>query len=50
MQLSVNDITVQVADGASVLDAVKAAGAVVPTLCYDERLTPRGRAGSAWSA
>ena len=42
MRLSVNDIAVEVADGATVLDAVRAAGAVVPTLCYDERLTPQG--------
>ncbi|MET8311849.1 formate dehydrogenase subunit alpha [Micromonospora sp. NPDC005173] len=42
MELSVNDVSVEVADGASVLDAVKAAGAVVPTLCYDERLSPQG--------
>ncbi|NYF60006.1 formate dehydrogenase subunit alpha [Micromonospora purpureochromogenes] len=42
MRLSVNDVSVEVAGGASVLDAVKAAGAVVPTLCYDERLTPQG--------
>ncbi|SIR31965.1 formate dehydrogenase subunit alpha [Micromonospora avicenniae] len=42
MRLSVDDIGVEVAEGATVLDAVRAAGVVVPTLCYDERLTPQG--------
>ncbi|MEO3773097.1 formate dehydrogenase subunit alpha [Micromonospora sp. B9E7] len=42
MRLSVDDIAVEVADTATVLDAVRAAGVVVPTLCYDERLTPQG--------
>ncbi|WP_422733145.1 formate dehydrogenase subunit alpha [Micromonospora sp. WMMD558] len=42
MRLSVDTIGVEVGAGATVLDAVRAAGAVVPTLCYDERLTPQG--------
>jgi len=42
MRLSVNDITVEVPADATVLDAVRAAGAVVPTLCFDKRLSPQG--------
>ncbi|MEV6370439.1 formate dehydrogenase subunit alpha [Micromonospora musae] len=42
MRVTVDRVGVEVADGATVLDATRAAGAVVPTLCYDERLTPQG--------
>ncbi|MDM4721897.1 formate dehydrogenase subunit alpha [Micromonospora sp. WMMA1363] len=42
MRLSVNGVAVEVAERATVLDAVRAAGAMLPTLCYDERLTPQG--------
>ena len=33
---------VEVGDGATLLDAIHAAGASVPTLCWDERLRPYG--------
>jgi formate dehydrogenase major subunit len=42
MRLSVDDVPVEVADQATVLDAARAAGSAVPTLCFDERLTPQG--------
>lgn len=42
MRVSVDNIDIEVAAGATVLDAVRTAGAVVPTLCFDERLTPQG--------
>ncbi|MFI7604474.1 formate dehydrogenase subunit alpha [Micromonospora sp. NPDC049366] len=42
MRVSVDGVGVEVAVGATVLDAVRAAGVAVPTLCYDERLTPQG--------
>lgn len=42
MLLWVGDTAVDVADGATVLDAVVAAGAYMPALCYDERLSPQG--------
>ncbi|MFD1546070.1 formate dehydrogenase subunit alpha [Nonomuraea guangzhouensis] len=42
MRVRVDGVTAQVADGASVLDAVRAAGGELPTLCNDDRLTPVG--------
>jgi formate dehydrogenase major subunit len=42
MELSVDGRQVTVPDGASVLDAVTAAGAHVSTLCHDDRLSPVG--------
>jgi formate dehydrogenase major subunit len=39
-QVFVDGIPVEVAAGATVLDAVRAAGQSVPTLCHDDRLTP----------
>ncbi|HEX7746312.1 MAG TPA: molybdopterin-dependent oxidoreductase, partial [Micromonosporaceae bacterium] len=42
MRLRVDGVTVELADGASLLDATHAAGARVPSLCYDERLSPAG--------
>ncbi|MGH3390682.1 MAG: molybdopterin-dependent oxidoreductase, partial [Actinomadura sp.] len=42
MRLQVGDIAVDVTEDATVLDAVGAAAAYVPTLCHDERLSPQG--------
>jgi formate dehydrogenase major subunit len=42
MELSVDGRPVTVPDGVSVLDAATAAGAHVPTLCHDDRLSPVG--------
>lgn len=42
MRVQVDGRDVPVAGGASVLDAVRAAGAGLPTLCHDDRLTPAG--------
>lgn len=42
MNLTVDGIAVTVADGSSILDAIRAAGRSVPTLCHDDRLAPVG--------
>src|SRR6266851_1728712 len=42
MRVRVDERVVDVPDGATVLDAVRAAGARVPTLCHDERIAPSG--------
>ncbi|MET9022481.1 formate dehydrogenase subunit alpha [Actinopolymorpha sp. NPDC004070] len=42
VRLRVDGTPVEVAEGASVLDATRAAGADVPTLCFDDRLAPSG--------
>ena len=42
MRLSVDGADIQVPDGTSVLDASRAAGADVPTVCHDDRLAPTG--------
>lgn len=42
MRVSVDGRRVEVADGATVLEAVRASGGQLPTLCYDERLAPFG--------
>jgi formate dehydrogenase major subunit len=42
MRVAVDGIDVEVADGATVLDAARAAGRWVPTLCFDERQAPFG--------
>ena len=42
MRLSVDGIEVDVAAGATILDACRAAGRDLPTLCFDERLAPFG--------
>ena len=42
MRVTVDGLDVEVADGASVLDAARVAGRTVATLCYDERLPPTG--------
>jgi formate dehydrogenase major subunit len=41
-RVTVDGIAVEVADGATLLDAAKAAGRWVPTLCFDERQRPFG--------
>jgi formate dehydrogenase major subunit len=41
-RLTVDDRSVTVPDGASLLDAARAAGADVPAVCHDPRLTPAG--------
>ncbi|MEV4729969.1 formate dehydrogenase subunit alpha [Saccharopolyspora sp. NPDC049426] len=42
MHVLVEEASVTVPDGATVLDAVHAASADLPALCHDERLSPRG--------
>jgi formate dehydrogenase major subunit len=42
MQVRVGDVVVTVPEGATVLRAVRAAGAWVPALCHDDRLSPQG--------
>ena len=42
MRVAVDGVEVEVADGATVLDAARAAGRWVPTLCFDERQAPFG--------
>jgi formate dehydrogenase major subunit len=42
MNVEVDGRAVVVAEGATVLDAIRAAGAAVPTLCHDDRLSPTG--------
>lgn len=42
VRLTVDGVEVEVADGATILDAAGEAGASVPTLCDDDRLDPYG--------
>ncbi len=42
VRLRVDGRPVEVTEGATVLDAARAAGTDVPTLCFDERLAPSG--------
>lgn len=42
MQVVVDGIAVEVAPGATVLEAARQAGRWVPTLCFDDRLAPFG--------
>lgn len=42
ISVTVDGVGVEVAEGATVLDAAKAAGRWVPTLCFDERQAPFG--------
>jgi predicted molibdopterin-dependent oxidoreductase YjgC len=42
MRVAVDGIDVELAEGATVLDAARAAGRWVPTLCFDERQAPFG--------
>lgn len=41
-RVEVDGNAVEVEDGATILDAARAAGSWVPTLCFDERLAPFG--------
>jgi predicted molibdopterin-dependent oxidoreductase YjgC len=41
-RVTVDGVEVEVAEGATVLDAARAAGSWVPTLCFDERMAPFG--------
>ncbi|ROQ26334.1 formate dehydrogenase major subunit [Streptomyces sp. PanSC19] len=41
-RLEVDGVPVELPPGASLLDAVRAAGADLPTLCHDDRLRPAG--------
>jgi formate dehydrogenase major subunit len=41
-RLTIDEIAVHVNDGATVLDAVTAAGSAVPALCHDSRFAPHG--------
>ncbi len=42
MRLSIDGTEVEVAEGTTVLEAARAAGRAIPTLCFDERLAPFG--------
>ena len=42
MEVWINDSKVEVEPGATVLEAARAADSYVPTLCFDDRLTPFG--------
>jgi formate dehydrogenase alpha subunit len=42
MTVTVDGRSVEIAPGATVLEAVRAAGGDVPTLCFDERISPAG--------
>ena len=42
MHATVDGIPVDVAPGATILDAIKALGKSVPTLCYSDRMKPYG--------
>jgi len=42
MDLTVDGRTVEVPESAHVLDATRAAGVDVPTLCHDDRVGPAG--------
>ena len=42
MRVVVEGVSVEVQAGATLLDALRAAGHTVPTLCHDDRLTPVG--------
>ncbi|MEV6233241.1 formate dehydrogenase subunit alpha [Saccharopolyspora shandongensis] len=42
MHVIIGRTAVDVADGATILDAVRAGGTDLPTLCHDDRLSPRG--------
>ena len=42
MRVTVDDVAVEVPEGATLLEAARAAGRWVPTLCFDERQEPFG--------
>ena len=41
VELSVDDQTVTVPEGSTILDACRATGTDIPTLCYGDTLTPK---------
>ncbi|MBS1843563.1 MAG: (2Fe-2S)-binding protein, partial [Actinobacteria bacterium] len=41
-RVTIDGLTVEVAPGATILEAAQAAGRWVPTLCFDERQAPFG--------
>ena len=45
IHLTIQGIDVEVAEGATVLEAAKAAGIKIPTLCYHPDLKPFGSFG-----
>ena len=47
-KLSINNMEVEVAEGATVLEAARKAGVHIPTLCYMENLRPSAPAACAW--
>ena len=38
--LTINDKKVKAKEGMTILEAARSAGIYIPTLCYDEKLTP----------
>lgn len=42
VRLTIDGVAVEAAPGATILDAARAAGVWVPTLCFDDRLAPFG--------
>lgn len=42
MQVTIDDTTIEVSDGTTLLEAAKLAGAWIPTLCFDDRQAPFG--------
>lgn len=42
MRVTVDGVEIEVAPGATLLEAARVAGSYVPTLCFDERLAPFG--------
>ncbi len=42
VEVSINGRTVSVAEGTPLLEAARAAGISIPTLCHDRRLAPTG--------
>jgi iron-only hydrogenase group A len=42
VDLTINGISVRMPSGSTILDAARSIGAQIPTLCYDEQLSPSG--------
>ena len=42
MQLAIDGTTLEVTSGTTVLEAIRALGREIPTLCYDPRMAPYG--------
>ena len=47
-RLTIDDQSIEVAAGATVLQAIRQAGTHLPTLCYWEGLPPYGACRRAW--